>query len=92
MHFFGLLGSFVFILGFISAVIVGANKLILLAKGIRAPLVTDNPYFFLALVAMVIGTQLFLTGFIAELVSRSSSERNKYQIETTTFQVPPDRK
>lgn len=87
MHFFGLLGSLVFLLGLIAAVVVGANKLILIGKGIRAPLVTDSPYFYIALVAMVIGTQLFLTGFIAELVSRSSSERNKYQIETTTFQM-----
>jgi len=58
----------------------------MLAKGIRTPLVTDNPYFYLALTCMIIGTQLFLTGFVAELVSRSSSERNKYHIETRTFE------
>jgi hypothetical protein len=57
----------------------------MLAKGIRAPLVTDNPYFYLALTAMIIGTMLFLTGFIAELVSRSASERNKYHVDSKTF-------
>jgi glycosyltransferase involved in cell wall biosynthesis len=86
MHFFGLLGTFMMIFGFASAVYVGANKLTLLAKGIRAPLVTDNPYFYLALVCMIIGVQLFLTGFVAELVSRNSTERNKYFIEKRTFE------
>lgn len=86
MHFFGLMGTFVFLIGLVSAIIVGTHKLNMLAKGIRAPLVTDNPYFYLALTCMIIGTQLFLTGFVAELVSRSSSERNKYHIETRTFE------
>lgn len=85
MHFFGLLGTLVFFLGFIAATVVGINKLILLHKGIRAPLVTESPYFYFALLAMVIGTQLFLTGFIAELVARNSSERNKYHIDKKTF-------
>jgi glycosyltransferase involved in cell wall biosynthesis len=85
MHFFGLMGTFTFFLGFIAAIIVGAHKLTMLAKGIRAPLVADNPYFYLALTAMIIGTMLFLTGFIAELVSRSSSERNSYHVEEKTF-------
>ena len=86
MHFFGLFGTFMMIFGFASAVYVGFNKLNLLAKGIRAPLVTDNPYFYLALVCMIIGVQLFLTGFVAELVSRNSTERNKYFIEKRTFE------
>lgn len=85
MHFFGLLGTFMFLVGFASAAYVGAHKLILLSKGIRAPLVTDNPYFFLALTCMIIGTQLFLAGFVAELVSRSSPERNKYHIDQKTY-------
>jgi len=85
MHLFGLLGTFTFFLGFVAAIIVGAHKLTMLARGIRAPLVTDNPYFFLALTAMIIGSMLFLTGFIAELISRSSSERNKYHVEEKTF-------
>jgi hypothetical protein len=52
-----------------------------MSQGVKAPLVTDSPYFYIALATMIIGTQLFLTGFVAELVSRSSSERNTYQIE-----------
>jgi glycosyltransferase involved in cell wall biosynthesis len=86
MHFFGLMGTIVFFLGLAATVTVGANKLIMLSNGIPAPKVTDSPYFYLALVAMIMGTQLFLTGFIAELVSRSSSERNEYQIEEKTFE------
>jgi hypothetical protein len=85
MHFFGLLGTFTFFLGFVAAIVVGAHKLTLLAKGIRAPLVTSNPYFYLALTAMIIGSMLFLTGFIAELISRSALERNKYHVESQTF-------
>jgi glycosyltransferase involved in cell wall biosynthesis len=85
MHFFGLLGTFTFFLGFVAAIIVGIHKLTMLSKGIRAPLITSNPYFYLALTAMIIGTMLFLTGFIAELVSRSASERNKYHVESQTF-------
>ena len=73
-----------FLFGFFAAIVVGANKLTMLARGIRAPLVADNPWFFIALAAMIIGTQLFLAGFIAELVSRSAPERNIYQIETRT--------
>ena len=92
MHFFGLLGTFMMILGFASAVYVGASKMIMLARGIRAPLVTDNPYFFLALTCMIIGVQLFLAGFIAELVSRNSTERNKYFVEKRTFPVDGDGK
>jgi glycosyltransferase involved in cell wall biosynthesis len=85
MHFFGLLGTFMMIFGFLSAAWVGANKLILLSRGIRAPLVTDNPYFYLSLTCILIGVQLFLSGFIAELVSRNSTEINKYFIEERTF-------
>jgi hypothetical protein len=48
---------------------------------VEAPLVADSPYFYLALTAMILGTQLFLTGFLAEMISRSSRERNRYQIE-----------
>ena len=81
MHIFGLLGSVMFLLGFIAVCVVGANKFYALSVGIPAPLVTDSPYFYLSLVAMILGTQLFLTGFVAELVSRNSPERNKYQIE-----------
>ena len=81
MHFFGVLGSLMFILGLLAVMAVGAGKLYAIYKGVRAPLVTDSPYFYLSLVAMILGTQLFLTGFLGELISRSSQERNNYQIE-----------
>lgn len=81
MHIFGLLGTLMFVLGFVSVCVVGVNKLYALSMDIPARLVTDSPYFYLALTAMILGTQLFLTGFVAELVSRNSPERNKYQIE-----------
>lgn len=83
MHFFGTLGSVMFLLGFISVIIVGANKLYYLANNLPHPLVTDSPYFYLALTLMIIGTQLFLSGFIGELVSRNAPGRNDYQIEKT---------
>jgi hypothetical protein len=83
MHVFGFLGSLVFFIGFISAFIIGADKLWCLANGIPQRLVTDSPYFYIALTMMIIGTQMFLTGFVADLVSRSSSNRNDYQIEQT---------
>lgn len=81
MHFFGLLGTFMFLVGFFASAWIGAQKLYSMSLGEIAPRVTDSPYFFIALATMIIGTQLFLTGFVAELVSRSSSERNSYQIE-----------
>ena len=81
MHFLGVLGSLMFILGLLAVMAVGAGKLYAIYKGVRAPLVTDSPYFYLSLVAMILGTQLFLTGFLGELISRSSQERNNYQIE-----------
>jgi glycosyltransferase involved in cell wall biosynthesis len=83
MHFFGLLGSLMFMLGFISVCIVGGMKLYNMTHGMPYRLVTDSPYFYLSLTAMIIGTQLFLTGFLGELISRNASERNNYQIEKT---------
>lgn len=81
MHLFGALGTLLFILGFFAAAWIGIDKLICLSQGIPARLVTNNPYFYLSLVCMILGTQLFLAGFIAELVSRTSSDRNVYLIE-----------
>ena len=81
MHIFGFLGSIMFILGFISVIVVGATKLYDMYCGNPYRLVTENPYFYLALTTMIIGTQLFLAGFLGELIARNSSERNKYQIE-----------
>ncbi len=81
MHFFGLMGSLMFILGFISLVIVGALKLYNMHAGNHYILVTDSPYFFIALTLMILGTQLFLAGFIGELVARNSASRNNYEID-----------
>lgn len=81
MHVFGFLGSLMFFIGFIACIIVGCTKMYALAQGIKAPLVTDSPYFYIALTMMMLGTQLFLAGFIGELVSRNAQGRNNYQIE-----------
>jgi len=81
MHFFGTLGTLMFILGFIMAAVIGANKLIAVSQNMLARPVVQSPYFYIALTAMIIGTQLFLAGFLGELVSRSSSETNDYHIE-----------
>jgi glycosyltransferase involved in cell wall biosynthesis len=81
MHFFGLYGTLMFILGFIAVVVVGANKLVAIVEHVKAPLVTDSPYFYLAMLAMLLGTQLFLAGFLGEIIERNSMERNNYQIE-----------
>lgn len=81
MHLFGVIGSLVFLAGFFAALWVGFSKLSAVAHNLAAPKVTESPYFYLALAAMIIGTQLFLAGFISELVSRNSSERNKYLID-----------
>lgn len=83
MHVFGFLGSIMFFIGFLSAFIIGANKVYCLTTGVPARLVTDSPYFYIALTMMMIGTQFFLAGFIGDLVSRSSHQRNDYQIEKT---------
>ena len=81
MHVFGFIGSLMFFIGFIAAAVVGANKIYCLTTGIPARLVTDSPYFYLALTMMILGTQLFVAGFLGELISRNSTERNRYQIE-----------
>jgi len=80
MHLFGGLGTFIFFVGFIAAAWLGGHKLWFVYQGIQAPLVIDSPYFYISLASMIIGTQLFLAGFLAELVSRSSPERNRYHI------------
>lgn len=81
MHFFGLLGSVMFLLGIISALVLGVQKLIAVYNNEVMRLITDSPYFYLALVTMIIGCQLFLTGFIAEMIGRNSPNRNTYLIE-----------
>ncbi len=80
MHFFGLMGSLTFLAGFVIAIWLIADKVISQAQGLKFRAVTDQPLFYLALVALIVGVQLFLTGFLAELVSRNSNDRNKYHI------------
>lgn len=81
MHFFGLWGTVMFFICLLCVVGIGVSKLYSLANGIPARLVTENPYFYLALVGMLLGFQLFLTGFLGELISRNAQERNNYKIE-----------
>lgn len=83
MHFFGVLGSLMFIVGFFAVIFVGVDKLWSMYHGLPYHLVTESPYFYLSLTAMIIGTQLFLAGFVAELISRNAPGRNNYQIEKT---------
>lgn len=81
MHVFGFLGSIMFFLGFIAVLLVGGHKLLAIWQGVRAPLVTSSPYFYIALTTMILGTQLFVAGFLGELISRNAEGRNNYQIE-----------
>lgn len=80
MHFFGLLGSLMFFIGFFAVLWLGIAKLVALSQHIPARLVTDSPWFYIALTTMILGTQLFLTGFIGELVARNAQGRNHYEI------------
>ncbi len=80
MHFFGLWGSLMFLIGFISAAIVGITKLWKMNHGMAYNLVTDSPYFFISLTMMILGSQFFLAGFIGELIARSSPRRNDYEV------------
>jgi glycosyltransferase involved in cell wall biosynthesis len=81
MHFFGLYGSLMFLIGLIAVIVVGIYKFTALIQQVPASLITDMPAFYLALTFMILGTLLFLTGFIGELVTRNSPERNNYIIE-----------
>jgi hypothetical protein len=81
MHFFGSMGTIMFVFGFIAAVLVGSQKIYYLVNAIKAPKVIESPYFFIALTMMILGTLLFLTGFLAEMIARTGSDRNKYHIE-----------
>lgn len=81
MHFFGTMGTLMFVIGLFSLLYIGGYKLYALSQDIPQILVVDNPWFYIGLTSMVLGTLLFLTGFLAELVSRSSSDRNNYLVE-----------
>lgn len=81
MHFFGGLGIIIFMVGFLAAGYIGISKLYRLSQQLPTVLVTDNPYFYISLTCMVIGTLLFVTGFVSELVSRNAPDRNTYLVE-----------
>ena len=83
MHFFGLLGSLMFLIGLIAVMVVGGIKLYHICTGQTFTRVTDLPYFYLALTCMILGTQLFLTGFLGELIARNAQDRNHYEISET---------
>ena len=81
MHFFGLVGSLMFFIGFVAVIVVGGMKLYALSHGVPAMLVGVNPYFHIAILMMILGCMLFLAGFLAELVIRNSPSRNDYLIK-----------
>lgn len=81
MHFFGTLGTIMFGFGLAATLYLGSMKLYYVFSHVRAPLLTTSPYFFLALTLMIIGTLLFLAGFLGELISRNSTERNEYKVQ-----------
>ena len=81
MHFFGVLGSLMFILGFGLFAYIGGNKLYFMLNSLPANNIANMSGFYIALTSMIIGVQLFLAGFIGELISRNSQERNNYQVE-----------
>ncbi|MCF8275921.1 MAG: glycosyltransferase family 2 protein [Flavobacteriales bacterium] len=83
MHFFGVFGTFVFILGGAVSTWLILEKVIAIANQSKVREVTDQPLFYLAILAMIIGTQLFTAGFLAEMISRSSHDRNNYHISET---------
>lgn len=80
MHFFGMIGTLMFVFGFIAAAYLGAQKIYNLHHGIKSILVTSSPYFYISLTLMIMGTILFVTGFLAEMISRLSMDRNRYQV------------
>lgn len=89
MHFFGFLGSLMFFLGFLAVIAVGGLKLYHMHTGAPYSLVTDSPYFYISLVMMILGSQLFLAGFVGELVVRNSPQRNEYEIEDEIDSIKP---
>ncbi|WP_372473758.1 glycosyltransferase family 2 protein [Capnocytophaga sp. ARDL2] len=80
MHFFGALGVLMFMVGFLSALFIGMYKLYKLSVNQPAILVTDNPWFYIALTSMILGTQLFLAGFLGEIILRTKNNEERYKI------------
>ncbi|MCK5730027.1 MAG: glycosyltransferase family 2 protein [Draconibacterium sp.] len=85
MHFFGILGVIMIMVGIAATIWLGIQKIIQIKHGILGDLITNSPYFYIALTSMIIGAQFFMGGFLGELISRSASDRNKYKIEKQTF-------
>lgn len=83
MHLFGLLGSIMFVIGFLATLSIIIIKLVKLNSGYSTILVTDNPLFYIALTAMMIGTQLFLAGFLGEIILRTKNNEERYKISET---------
>ena len=82
MHLFGAIGSFMFILGFFLAGYIGISKLYHMYNGMKYSLVTNNPWFFIALTTMILGTQLFLAGFLGEIILRTKNNEERYKVST----------
>lgn len=80
MHLFGLLGTLMFVLGFFASLFIGISKLTMLYNHQPTILVTDNPWFYIALTSMILGSQLFLAGFIGELILRTKRDEGRYTI------------
>ena len=87
MHLFGALGVLMFLIGFLAAGYIGFSKLYKLYHGIPNTLVALNPWFYLALTVMIIGTQFFLAGFLGELILRSKRDKERYLIKKTTYNI-----
>ena len=91
MHFMGVLGTLMFIIGFVTFFGLGANKIYHLSQGLPAKNIALISWFYVALTTMVIGTQLFLAGFLAELVVRNAPDRNSYLIDKSIGKVKRSR-
>ncbi|MGI9531322.1 glycosyltransferase family 2 protein [Lutimonas sp.] len=89
MHLFGLLGTIVFFIGFLSSVFIGVSKLVKLYQQKPAILITDNPWFYIALTCMILGSQLFLAGFLGELILRSKRKPKRYEV-SDKLNLPKD--
>ena len=85
MHFFGIMGVFMIMVGIAATIWLAIQKIIEIKHGIVGNLITNSPYFYIALTSMIIGAQFFMGGFLGELIARSTSDRNKYKIEKQTF-------
>jgi len=85
MHFFGILGVIMIMVGIAATIWLAIQKIIQIKHGILGNLITNSPYFYVALTSMIIGAQFFMGGFLGELISRSASDRNKYKIDKQTF-------